>query len=358
MTIDKTSSLRDAGAGSWPRSVKGFVPGNLFEAAVVAMRASIALASLTFSMRHLVRMLALGMAVGMAAARAQSVDEIVCRARNADLRNEFLRMSYAYTRVQTTSEVDASGKPISKHSTRDDVRRLAGDVYLLRIEKDGKPVAAADADHDRQKFDQALKEYEDLPETVRQAKIAKALRDRTEITGAIANAFQFTLAGEEPVVGDPAWKLNFAPKADYQGKYSFLRSVRGVVWVRKKDYNWVSAKAETVDAIWFGFLLARFASGLEVSFENTSVDNEVWQPARIVFGNVSARFGLVKTFRGQREIVYDNHRKSPLKPITVPMEESCSLSRIIAPDPKSRSFENTLSKSLISGWRPSDGLPN
>jgi len=269
----------------------------------------------------------LGITAVMGPAHAQTVNEIVCRARYADLRNEFLRMSYAYTRMQTTSELDAAGKPASKHTTRDDVQRLAGDVYLLRMEKDGKPVPAADAGHDREKFEQARKEYEALPESVRQAKIAKALRERTEITEAVANAFQFTLAGEEPIAGDTAWKIDLAPKADYQGKYPFLRDVRGTVWISKKDYHWVRAKAETVDAIWFGFLLARFASGLKVLFENTTVDNEVWQPSRVVYGNVSARFGLIKTFRGEREIVYSNDRKNPMKPVTVPIDDPCRLPR-------------------------------
>jgi hypothetical protein len=289
------------------------------------MRASIPLAPPSFSMQHRARMIVLGIAAVMGPAHAQSVNEIVCRARNADSRNEFLRMSYAYTRTQTTSEVGAAGKPASKHSTRDDVQRLAGDVYLLRMEKDGKPVAAADAGHDREKFNQALKEYEALPESLRQAKIAKALRDRAEIITAVANAFQFTLAGEDLIAGDATWKLDLAPKADYQGKYSFLRSVRAVVWISKKDYHWVSAKAETVDAIWFGFLLARFASGLQVLLENTTVDNEVSQPARIVYGNVSARFGLIKTFSGEREIVYGNHRKSPRRPVTVAIDDPCPL---------------------------------
>jgi hypothetical protein len=325
MAIDKRTSLGDT--GFWLRWVRGFVPCNLLEAAAAEMRASIPLAPASFSMRHCVRIIVLGVAAIMRSAHAQSLDEIVCRARNADLRNEFLRMPYAYTRVQTTSDVDAAGKPVSKHTTRDGIQRLADDVYVIRTEKDGKPVAAADAGHDRKKFDQALKAYEALPESVRQAKITKQLRDRAEITGAVANAFRFMLAGEEPIAGNATWKLDLAPKAGYQGKYSFLRSVRGTVWISKKDYYWVRAKAETVDAIWFDFVLARFASGLNVLFENTAVDDEVWQPARIMYGNVSARFGLIGTFRGEREIIYGNHSRSPMKPVTVAIAAPCRLPR-------------------------------
>jgi hypothetical protein len=274
-------------------------------------------------MQHRTRAVFFWLSAFLGPARGQSVDEIICRARNADMQNEIVRPLYAYTRFQTTREVDSTGQTTSSHSSLDEVRRLGGDIYLLPLGKDGKPLPPSEASRGREKFNRSLNDYESLSENERRLKLTKALRDRAEVGDAVSKAFRFTLAGEETFAGDATWKVDLTPKPDYQGKYPYLRNTRGTLWISRKDYQWVRIKAETVDTIWFGFLLARFGPGLQVTFENTNVDNEVWQPARIEYHNVSARFGLIKTFNGERDIVFSNYRKTTLKPVPIQIEKPC-----------------------------------
>jgi hypothetical protein len=65
---------------------------------------------------------------------------------------------------------------------------------------------------------------------------------------------------------------------------------------------------ETLDTISWGGILARLAKGDRLIFEKTRVNDEVWLPKRLLITG-SARVLLVKGYRGDIEISYNNYKK-------------------------------------------------
>jgi hypothetical protein len=70
----------------------------------------------------------------------------------------------------------------------------------------------------------------------------------------------------------------------------------------------VKAEGEAIDTLSFGFFLFRVAPGATVSFEQTSVNGEVWLPSRISV-RAEARIAILKKMRAEVDITYREYRK-------------------------------------------------
>ena len=67
-------------------------------------------------------------------------------------------------------------------------------------------------------------------------------------------------------------------------------------------------EAGTVDAISWGFCLARLNPGARLVFEQTRVNDEIWLPKRY-FVSGSGRLAVVKKLSEEQEITWTNYRK-------------------------------------------------
>ena len=68
------------------------------------------------------------------------------------------------------------------------------------------------------------------------------------------------------------------------------------------------AEGEAIDTLSFGFFLFRVAPGATVSFEQTSVNGEVWLPSRISV-RAEARIAVLKKMHAEIDITYREYRK-------------------------------------------------
>lgn len=239
--------------------------------------------------------------------------EIVRRSVEADNRNFELSKDYTYIERSVSKMQEGGGKSKDQDRTYD-VSFLYGRPYRKLIERNGKPLDAAEARTEEEKLAKASAERARESESERRKRIAEREKQREEqrrFLREVPDAYDFKLLGEEVRSGRPAWIVEATPRSGYRPRDSrarILPKVRGKLWIDKQLYQWVRVEGETLDTISFGLFLARLAKGTAFEFEQTRVNDEVWLP-RSVHVKLDARLALLKRIRGEAGASYSNYRK-------------------------------------------------
>ena len=194
----------------------------------------------------------------------------------------------------------------------------------LLVERDGKPLAAAEARKEKERYEKAAQEVARMSVAEKQKRIAEQRRQdaaQREKFQHIPDAFQFTLLGEQVINGRPAWQLRAVPLRSYSGPWAFiLRNVEATIWIDKADSAWVRAEADTLDTISFGWFVARIGKGTRMTFESTKVNDEIWAPSKASL-RANARIALVKALRVDQELSFTRYRKFQADSRIVSIEE-------------------------------------
>jgi hypothetical protein len=249
-----------------------------------------------------------------AVAFAQDAREIVLRSVEIDDGNERIARNYTYVERNETRQVDASGRLKEKRILTHDVTLLEQSPYRRLIARDDQPLSAAEERKEQEKLRMSIEDRRKESPARRAKRLAsweeKRRKDR-EFLREIPDAFDFRIAGEEPVNGQDAWIIEATPRPGYRPRSSaarFLPKFKGRLWIAKQDSAWVRAEVEAIDNISIGVFLARFQKGARLEFEQTRVNGEVWLP-KFVRAAVAARVVLVKSIRAEVDITYKDYRK-------------------------------------------------
>jgi hypothetical protein len=182
------------------------------------------------------------------------------------------------------------------------------------LERNGKPLSAADQRKEQAKLDQAVAKREQETPEQRAKRLAEFEKEREkdrEFLREVPDLFDFKLLGDEKIDGHDVWVISATPKPGAQPKRSDakpLLKVRAKVWIDKAEYQWVRLEAETTATISFGLFIARLNPGATLVFEQTRVNDGVWLPKREVVRG-AGRLGLVKKLGGEEETTWNNYRK-------------------------------------------------
>lgn len=258
-----------------------------------------------------VSLLTLGAAL-CATGAAQDARAIVARAVAADNRSDRLARDYTYKVRDEIIEHDKDGRVKSTQSTLDEVLYIGGKRYFHPLEKDGKPLRAAQQRSEDAKLDRAVKDANRMTEAERNKQLADAERDRAKQRADfkdIPDAFDFRLIGDDTIDGRETYKITATPKPSYRGKLrSILNNIEGTVWIDKADFNWVKFEAEVLNTFRIGWFLARVDKGTHISYRMTRVNDELWAPADVTL-NASARLALVKKVNVEQHVTFSDYRK-------------------------------------------------
>ena len=245
-------------------------------------------------------------------AMAQDARSIVARAVAADDRSDQLARSYTYKLRDEIRELDAAGQVKTVHSTVDEVLYIAGKRYFRPVEKDGKPISAADARREQAKLDRAAAEASRLNDTEHEKRIEAAERERAKQRAEfkdLPDAFNFRLLGEATIEGRRCWKISAEPRPEYHGAFQgVFHSVEGKLWIDEEDLNWARVEAEALRPFSLGWLLARVAAGTHLTYEMQRVNDEMWAPARVSL-TASARLLLLRKVHVDQELTFSDYRK-------------------------------------------------
>jgi hypothetical protein len=263
--------------------------------------------------------------IGACICFAQDARSLVERAVAADDHSDRLARDYTFKLRDEIRELDAGGGVKAVHSTVDEVLYIGGKQYFRPLEKDGKPIGAAEARREQAKLDRAAAEAGRLTETERNKRIEDEERDRAKRRAQfkdIPDAYDFKLVGETVIDGRGAYEIGATPRTAYHGQLrGVLRSLEGTLWIDKKDLIWVKFEAEVLKPFSLGWFLARVGEGTHLSYEMMRVNNELWVPKDVSL-KASARLALLKRVSVEQEITFSEYRKFRTDSRVVSAEET------------------------------------
>ena len=129
----------------------------------------------------------------------------------------------------------------------------------------------------------------------------------------VPDAFDFKIAGEETVDGEPVYVIGAAPKPGYRPRSStgaYLTKMKARFWIAKKDFACLEMEAETLDTISIGGILVRLAKGGNLSMAQGRVEDGLCLPKHYAI-HASARVALIKVIRTDVDYTLDSFRRSP-----------------------------------------------
>ena len=215
-----------------------------------------------------------------------------------------VRENYTFRSVQTTRELDSSGKTKKIATEEHEVFFVNGQRIEKLVRKDGKDLNP----------DQARKEQDRVnKEVLKISKPGYTNPDKDEITVArLLQIVRFVRPRRVLLNGRDTIAFDFAgdEHAKTHGRdEEALKKVSGTIWIDEADCE-VSRMSATLDEnyhIGFG-LLASVAKGSNVVFDQALIRNEAWLPTAIAL-HLQARAFLVAGFRAEIDIRFDQYRK-------------------------------------------------
>lgn len=225
-------------------------------------------------------------------------------------------------------ELDADGKVSSRRSHVWERIEIDGFPFARTLERDSKPVAAAE----RKSEDAAIAKR--LAVLKAPPSILASLAGDTESAAAATpkrrgqqgewfhefpEALDFHLMGEETINGRPALHLNAEPKPGYQAKNMRARifeKLKAQLWIDKASSELVKADAEMFDTVSVGFgMIGRVEKGTRFQLQRRLVSDGVW-----LIDSQSMRFGArifyFKTMRTEASTQWSDFRRRPVKATT------------------------------------------
>jgi hypothetical protein len=215
-----------------------------------------------------------------------------------------VREDYTFRAVQTTRELDSSGKTKKTETEEHEVFFVNRQRIEKLVRKDGKDLTP----------DQARKEQDRVnKEVLKISKPGYTNPDKDEITVArLLEIVRFVRPRRVLLNGRDTIAFDFAgdEHAKTHGRdEEALKKVSGTIWIDEADRE-VSRMSATLDEnyhVGFG-LLASVAKGSNVVFDQALIRNEAWLPTAIAL-HLQARAFLVAGFRAEIDIRFDQYRK-------------------------------------------------
>src|SRR5690348_16181973 len=147
-------------------------------------------------------------------------------------------------------ERDVISKDDSRSSKTYEVVMIDGSPYKKLIAVEGRPLSAAQAAAEEKKLQQEIARRSQAAPRARQKRIAEYQRERRQdnlLIREMAQAFDYTLVGEETLDGRRCFVLDATPRPGYVPRSrdtKVLKGMRGRMWIDEQDYQWVKVHAE------------------------------------------------------------------------------------------------------------------
>lgn len=256
---------------------------------------------------------------------SQDAREIVRRSVELDQANWRRMADYTWVGRSRERHFDARKQITSDRQEAWETIVLDGQPFHRTIERDGKPLPAAEQRKQQQKLDKDTAKLEGQTPAEKQRRAAEFEKSRQKERAfllEIPDAFDLRLEGSDKIDGQDVWVVSGTPKPGYHAKTrdgAALAKIRGKMWIEKSGYQWVRVEAETTATISFGLFLARLNPGARLVLEQTRINDEVWLPKR-EYMTGSGRIALLKRIAEDDEITWSDYKKFQVDSRLVPRD--------------------------------------
>jgi hypothetical protein len=244
----------------------------------------------------------------------QQMQQLFRVVADKDLENQKLERNYTYTERDVQNRLNNDGQIKSTEIRTYDILEIYGEPVERLIAKNDKSLSAKEAGKEDEKIQKLIdkrKNESDADRRKREGKEEKEREDDRKFVTEVADAYNFTLVGSEPVGGRDAWVIDAEPRPGFvphMKESKFLSKFHGRVWIDKSDLQLAKMDVEAIDTVSLGWVLARIHKGTRVVLEQTRVNNEVWLPQHVSF-KLDARIALFKGYLIDGDQTYQDYKK-------------------------------------------------
>lgn len=163
---------------------------------------------------------------------------------------------------------------------------LFGSRYSRLVAVHGEPLSPDRQKDEQQKLQEVAKmrARESPAERAKRVSVYERERQRDQfLLNEMANAFEFTFAGEQTVAGHDAYVLKARPRRGYRPRNNrarVLTGMEGTLWIEKNTFQWVRVQAQVFHPVSIEGFLARVLPGTRFELEQAPVSDDLWLPAR------------------------------------------------------------------------------
>lgn len=210
-----------------------------------------------------------------------SIDGVMRKALER-LKEAYARYYYqgkhTYTQLLVVEQLGRDGSVMKREEKRYQVYPIAGVPYFRLIQKDGRPLTAAERkaqQEQERRFRHELAQGQHREETDEYQEFFQE---------ELIRRYHFELVSQEPVNGRPAFVVRFAPhRGDLPERRRLdplLNKMAGTVWIDQQAYEIVRGEFRLTGEVkvWWGIVAG--VRRLEGGFEQKEVDAGMWGPSR------------------------------------------------------------------------------
>jgi hypothetical protein len=243
-----------------------------------------------------------------------SARQIMERAVAKDIVN--WRAAKDYTFLERTQEdaLDSDGKVKSSKSETREIMVLYGEPFERMVAKDDKPLTEKEQQKQNEKFDRETRKRENETPEERQKRLQKYDKERDDeraFVREVLEAYDFSLIGTETVNDRTVWAIDAVPRPGFEGKRresKMLPKIKPRFWIDQHDYSWVKLRAEVIDTLSFGLVVARLHKGSVFEMQQVRINDELWLPQHFDV-KLDARVALLKGVNENVHVTYSDYRK-------------------------------------------------
>ncbi len=242
------------------------------------------------------------------------IRDLIRRTAENDIQNDKKLRDYTYIQREVERHLDGKGNVKSTETKTYEIMVIYGEPVQKLIAKDDKPLSEKDARKEDEKIQKLIDKRRDESDDDRKKRVAKEDKDREQerqFVREVADAYNFTFIGIEPLGGRENYVIDGVPKPGYKPVHkeaNILPKTRFRVWIDKADAQVKKIDIEIIDTFTFGLFLARLHKGSRAMFEATRVNDEVWLPQHLT-ARLDARLVLLKNFDVELEVTDRDYKK-------------------------------------------------
>lgn len=221
-----------------------------------------------------------------------------------------------YTFLQRTQEdaLDGNGEVKSSKSETSEIMVLYGEPFERVIAKDDKPLSEKEQKKQNEEFEKETRKRENESPEERQKRLEKFEKQRQDeraFVREILDAYDFTLVGSEMLNGRETWIIDGTSRSGFEGKRresKMLPKIKPRFWIDAQDYSWTKLRAEVIDTLSFGWVVARLHKGSVFEMQQARVNDEVWLPQQFDV-KLDGRVALLKGVNESVHVTYRDYRR-------------------------------------------------
>jgi hypothetical protein len=242
------------------------------------------------------------------------IQQLIRTVADKDIENDKKLKNYTYVQIGVEQKLDKQGNIKSTESKTYEVLEIDGEQVQRLVAKDGKPLSDNEAAKEEEKIQKIVdkaKNESDEDRRKRKEKQDKEVEQGREFEKEVADAYNFTLRGIEPLNGRDAYVIDAEPRPGFQPHVkdaNMLPKFRFRAWIDKDELQWAQIDAECIDTVSFGLFLVRLHKGSHLHFEQTRVNDEVWLPKHAVV-KFDARIALFKELSANLDFTFRDYKK-------------------------------------------------